>query len=150
MTTQQVLDEVEIRQLVDTLVVSIRSADLKGLKACFASDIVSFDVGPRLQDVGSAAKLKNWEQAFALLQPPLGYEVRELTITAGKDVAFAHGINRLSGTLGGNQFGAWVRWTAGLRKVDGRWLIAHDQVSVPIDHVSGTALLNLEPDEVAE
>jgi ketosteroid isomerase-like protein len=149
-TTQQPRDEAEIRRLIDTLVDSIRAADLEGLKGCFASDIVSFDVGPRLQDVGSTAKLKNWELAFSFLQPPLGYEIRDLSITADKDVAFAHGINRLSGTLNGNRFGGWVRWTAGLRKIDGRWLIAHDQVSVPVDHVSGTALLDLEPDGLAE
>lgn len=149
MATPRALDESEIRQLIDMLVGSIRTADLAGLKACFASDIVSFDVGPRLQDVGSKAKLNNWEEAFAVLQPPLGYEIRDLTITAGKDVAFAHGINRLSGTLNGNPFGTWVRWTAGLRKIDGTWLIAHDQVSVPVDHASGTALLDLEPEGLA-
>ena len=148
MATQQAL-EAEIRQLIDTLVASIRTADLEGLKTCFASDIVSFDVGPRLQDVGSQAKLKNWEEAFSLLQPPLGYEIRDLSITAGEDVAFAHGINRLSGTLNGNRFGGWVRWTAGLRKIHGKWLIAHDQVSVPVDHASGTALIDLEPDDLA-
>lgn len=145
MATQPAHDEAEIRLLIDKLAESIRTADLEGLKACFAADIVSFDVGPRLQDLGSQAKLKNWEAAFALLQPPLGYEIRDLSITASKEVAFAHGINRLTGTLNGNPFGGWVRWTAGFRKIDGRWLIAHDQVSVPFDHVSGTALLNLEP-----
>jgi ketosteroid isomerase-like protein len=149
MATQHAPDEAEIRQLIDTLVESIRTGDLEGLKACFASDIVSFDVGPRLQDVGSKAKLKNWEEAFSLLQPPLGYEIRDLSLTVGIGVAFAHGINRLSGTLNGNRFGAWVRWTAGLQKIDGVWLIAHDHVSVPVDHASGAALLNLEPAGVA-
>ncbi|MGH3226472.1 MAG: YybH family protein [Streptosporangiaceae bacterium] len=149
MATQQALDEAEIRQLIDKLVESIRTADLEGLKVCFASDIVSFDVGPPLQHFGSQAKLKNWEEAFAVLRPPLGYEIRDLTIAAAEDVAFAHGINRLSGTFNGKRFGPWVRWTAGLRKIDGHWLIAHDQVSVPIDHVSGAALLNLEPDGLA-
>jgi ketosteroid isomerase-like protein len=48
--------------------------------------------------------------------------------------------------LNGNQVGGWVRWTAGLRKVDGTWLIVHDQVSVPVDYTTGEALLNLEPD----
>jgi ketosteroid isomerase-like protein len=148
--TQQALDDAEIRQLIDGLVESIRTADLEGLKTCFASDIVSFDAGPRLQDVGARAKLHNWEQAFAVLRPPLGYEIRDLTITTGEEVAFAHGINRLSGTLNGKRFGGWVRWTAGLRKIDGHWLIAHDQVSVPIDHARGTALLDLEPDGLAE
>jgi hypothetical protein len=32
-----------------------------------------------------------------------------------------------------------------LRKIDGNWLIAHDQVSVPLDVESGSALLNLKP-----
>ncbi len=149
MATQQALDEAEIRQLIDKLVESIGTADLEGLKACFTADMVSFDVGPPLQHVGVQAKLKNWEEVFAVLQPPLGYEVRELTITAGVDVAYAHGINRLRGTFNGKRFGPWVRWTAGFRKIDGHWLIAHDQVSVPIDHVSGRALLDLKPDGLA-
>jgi ketosteroid isomerase-like protein len=41
--------------------------------------------------------------------------------------------------------GYWVRSTTCFRKIDGRWLIAHDQVSVPLDLESGRALLNLEP-----
>jgi len=31
------------------------------------------------------------------------------------------------------------------RRIDGDWLIAHDQVSVPLDLKSGAALLKLEP-----
>lgn len=149
MSAQHESDEAEIRQLVDKLVDSIRTADLEGLRECFASEVVSFDVGPRLQDLGVEAKLKNWEEAFAVLQPPLGYEIRNLTITVGDDVAFAHGINRLSGTFNGIRFGPWVRWTAGLRKIGGTWLIAHDQVSIPVDHESGRALVDLEPPDPA-
>jgi ketosteroid isomerase-like protein len=146
MATQHALDEADIRQLIGKLVEAIRAMDLEGLKACFAADIVSFDVGPPLQHVGAEAKLGNWREAFTVLQPPLGYEIRDLTITVGEDVAFAYGLNRLSGTLNANLFGPWVRWTAGFRKIDGNWLIAHDQVSVPVDYVTGRALLNLEPD----
>lgn len=148
MATEQPRDEAEIRQLIGTLVESIRTADLESLKAFYASDVVSFDVGPRLHDIGSRAKMSNWEEAFSFLQPPLGYEIRDLSITAGDDVAFAHGINRLSGTLNGEPFGSWVRWSAGFQKVDGNWLIAHDHVSMPIDFVSRSALVNLEPDRL--
>jgi ketosteroid isomerase-like protein len=45
----------------------------------------------------------------------------------------------------GDRIGPWVRYTAGFRKIDGNWVIAHDQVSVPIDFGSGRALVNLEP-----
>ena len=33
----------------------------------------------------------------------------------------------------------------GMRKIEGSWLIAHDQVSVPLDIVSGTGMVDLEP-----
>ena len=62
------------------------------------------------------------------------------------DVAFAHSLNRLSGTLkNGNRSGFWVRATYCFRKIDGNWLIVHHQASVPLDVESGRALLNLEP-----
>ena len=112
----------------------------------YAPDIVSFDVEPPLQHVGAEAKGKNWIEAFAAFQRPLGYEIRGLTITLDGDVAFAHSLNRLSGTLkNGNRGGFWVRATVCFRKIDGSWLIAHDHASVPLDLESGRALLNLEP-----
>jgi uncharacterized protein (TIGR02246 family) len=147
MATPHAADEAAIRQLIGRLAEAIRTMDFEGLRACFAPDMVSFDVGgPPLQTVGAEAKLKNWEIAFTVFRPPLGYEVRDLEITAGDDVAFAHSFNRFSGTSEtGDTMGPWVRYTAGLRKIDGTWFIAHDQVSVPADFVSGRALLNLEP-----
>ncbi len=147
MATQHAVDEADIRQLIDKLVEAIRAMDVEGLKACFAPDIVSFDVGPPLQHVGAEEKCKNWEVAFTLYQPPLGYEIRDLTITVGDDVAFGHSLNRLSGTMkdGNRNDAPWVRYTGGFRKIDGNWLIAHDQVAVPLDFESGRALLNLEP-----
>jgi ketosteroid isomerase-like protein len=81
-----------------------------------------------------------------MYQRPRGYELRDLTITAGDDVAFAHSLNRVSGTLkNGKQIGFWVRWTACLRKISGTWFIVHDHVSAPLDRESGKALLDLEP-----
>lgn len=140
-------DEASIRQLIGRMAEAIRAMDLEGLRACFAPDIVSFDLGgPALQSVGAEAKLKNWETAFTMLRPPLGFEVRDLTIIVGDDVAFGHSFNRFSGTEeNGTRFGPWARYTAGFRKIDGNWFIAHDQVSAPVDFMSGRALLDLEP-----
>jgi uncharacterized protein (TIGR02246 family) len=140
-------DEADIRRLIDKMAEAIRAMDFEGLRACFAPDMVSFDVaGPPLQTVGAEAKLKNWEIAFTVFQPPLSYEIRDLAITVGNDVAFGHSFNRFSGTSqNGDGIGPWVRYTAGFRKIDGNWFIAHDQVSLPVDFGSGRALLNLEP-----
>jgi ketosteroid isomerase-like protein len=146
MATQHASDEADIRQRIDKLVEAIRTMDLEGLKSIYAPHIVSFDVNPPLQHVGAEAKWKNWVEAFTVFQRPLGYEIRDLTITLDGDVAFAHSLNRLSGTLkNGNRSGFWVRATTCFRKIDGNWLIAHDHVSVPLDPESGRALLDLEP-----
>jgi len=140
------IEETAIRQRIDKLVEAIRAMDLEGVKPIYARDIVSFDIEPPLQHVGAEAKWKNWTAVFAAYQRPLGYEIRDLTIAVGDDVAFGRCVARLSGTLkNGNRSGYWVRWTSCFRKIDGEWLIVHDQISVPIDVHSGKALRDLEP-----
>ena len=146
MPTQRDVDEAKIRQHVDRIVEGIQAKDLEGLKQLYATDVVSFDVEPPLQHVGIAAKLKNWANAFTFFEE-LAYEVRDLTLTVGDDVAFGHCFGRLSGTLknGAATNGMWVRATFCFRKSGGDWLIAHDQVSVPFDMASGKGVVDLVP-----
>ena len=142
----QANDEADIRRRIDKAVEAIRAMDLEALMPIYASDIVSFDIEPPLKHLGAEAKRKNWTKVFTMYQRPLGYEVRDLTITAGNDVAFVRTLARLSGTLqSGQSAGYWVRWTTGSRKVEGDWRIVHDQISVPVDFETGKALLNLQP-----
>lgn len=146
MTTQASIDEIEIRQRVDGYVASIRAMDLEKVTAIFASDLVSFDLEAPLQHPGAEAKKRNWARAFAAYQSPLGYEIRDLEITVGDDVAFGRSLNRIHGRLkNGRRTDYWVRWTTCYRKIDGTWFITHDHVSVPLDLRTGQALRNLEP-----
>jgi len=140
------LDEAEIRRLTDKLVEGLRAKDLEALRQLYATDVVSFDVEPPLQHVGIAAKLENWAKVFLFFES-VTYEVRDLTLTVGDDVAFGHGFGRLSGTLknGTATNGIWVRVTFCLRKIDDTWLITHDQGSVPLDISSGKGVVDLEP-----
>ncbi|MEU7912949.1 YybH family protein [Microbispora bryophytorum] len=89
--------------------------------------------------------LKNWAKAFLFFES-MTYEVRDLTLAVGDEVAFGHAFARLSGTLknGTATSGMWVRVTYGFQKIDGDWLIVHDQVSAPID-MSGKAVVDIEP-----
>ncbi|WP_157249439.1 YybH family protein [Nonomuraea typhae] len=146
MPTQREMDEAQIRGLVYKIVDGIRAKDLEGLKQAYSTDVVSFDVESPLQDVGIAAKLKNWDKVFTLFQS-VNYEISDLTLTVGDEVAFGHAFGRLSGTLasGPATNGMWVRVTYGFRKIDGAWWITHDQVSVPLDVQSGRGMTDLEP-----
>lgn len=138
--------EIAIRRRIGELIEGLRAKDLDGVAAVYAPDVVSFDIEPPLQHVGVAAKMKNWERAFAVFAE-LDYELRDLTITVGGGVAFGHGFGRLSGTFqnGVKTPGMWVRATFCLKETDGEWLVAHDQVSVPLDIATGTGVVDLEP-----
>jgi ketosteroid isomerase-like protein len=146
MPTQREVDEAKIRQQVDKIVDGIRAKDLERLKQLYATNVVSFDVEPPLQHVGIEAKLANWAKAFMFFQD-VTYEVRDLTLTVGDEVAFGHCFGRLSGTLknGTATSGMWVRATFCFLKIGGNWLIVHDQASVPFDVESGKGVADLEP-----
>jgi ketosteroid isomerase-like protein len=81
-------DEADIRRRIDQAVEAIRAMDLEALMPIYDPDIVSFDIEPPLQHLGAQAKRTNWTKVFTIYQRPLGYEVRDLAITAGNDVAF--------------------------------------------------------------
>lgn len=146
MATQREVSEAEIRRQIDKIVEGIGTKDLDGLKRHYAADVVSFDVEPPLQHVGVEAKMKNWEKAFTFFRD-VSYEVRDLAVTTGDDVAFGHCFGRLSGTLmdGTATDGMWVRGTFCFQKIDGDWLIVHDQASVPFDIVTGNGITDLKP-----
>ncbi|MFI6705482.1 YybH family protein [Nonomuraea sp. NPDC050478] len=146
MSAHREVDEAEIKRLVETIVEGIRAKDLETLRRLYATDVVSFDVEPPLQHVGIEAKMANWRKAFTFFRD-VDYELRDLTLTVGDDVAFGHAFGRLSGTLenGTATKGMWVRATFCFRKTDDHWVVAHDQVSVPFDVASGRAAADLEP-----
>ena len=146
MATRHATDEAEIRHHIDRWTEAIHAMDLESVMSIYAPDIVSFDIEPPLHYEGTAAKRKAWVETFAKFQPPMGYEVRDLAVTVGGDVAFGHSLNRVSATLkSGKRADFWLRWTTCFRKIDGHWLIAHEQISVPVELASGRAALNLQP-----
>jgi ketosteroid isomerase-like protein len=135
-------DETQILKQINGLVDAVRSKDLERTMSFYSPDIVSFDLEPPLQYTNT----KRWKQTFAAFEGPIGYEIRELSITGNNDLAFAHSLNRSSGTLkNGTRSETWVRWTACFRKLGGNWLIVHDHVSVPVDPATGKASMDLKP-----
>ena len=146
MTFDKTTDEVAIRALLDGFVNAIRSKDIHGVMSVFAPDVVSFDFGPPLQHGGGETFRKRWQELFESYQGASDYEIRDLSVDAGDDVAFSHSLNRMGGTLqNGQKSDRWLRFTACYRKTNGAWLIVHEQVSVPVDVKSGKAVLDLQP-----
>lgn len=91
--TGNAVEEAQIRALIDDRARAVRAKDVNGAVSSSAPDILSFDVVNPLQHIGSDASRKRTEDWFSSFQGPIGYEIRNLSISAGDDVAFSHGLS---------------------------------------------------------
>ncbi len=140
------VEEAQIRALIDDRVKAVRTKDVNASMSSLVPDILSFDVVNPLQYIGSDALRKRADEWFSSFQGSIGYEIRDLSITAGDDVAFSHGLSHVSATKpDGGQLDMWWRTTVCFRKIDGKWMVTHEHNSVPFDVESGKASLDLKP-----
>jgi uncharacterized protein (TIGR02246 family) len=128
-------DEQEIRELVHRWAVAVHTGDMAGVLADHAPDIVMFDVPPPEQGVrGLAAYEETWPGFFGWQASGAVFEIESLEVTAGGDVAFAYALLRC-GTP--EEFARnpdkRLRLTLGLRREDGRWVVAHEHHSFADD-----------------
>ncbi len=144
--TSRTTDEAEIRKLIDDREKAVRARNAGGAVANTAEDIVSFDVVNPLQRTGSAELKQRAEEWFASFQGPIGYEMRDLKITTGDDLAFSHGLSHVNGMRQeGGHLDMWWRTTLCFSKIEGKWMITHEHNSVPFDVSTGKASLDLKP-----
>ncbi len=139
-------DDTRIRDRIESWARALRAKDLPGVMSHYASDVVSFDLAPPLQHHREAVArgLTEW---FPTWDGPIGYEITELAVTVGGDVAFTHSLNRLTGKRrDGEATDVWFRATVGLRKIDGEWRVVHEHASVPF-YMDGSfrAAVDLRP-----
>lgn len=140
-------DEARIRSVIEGWAKALRAKDVDGVVSHYAADIVSFDLAPPLQHVGADTLREGLAAWFPTFRGPVGYEVHDLSVTTGDDVAFCRSLNRISGTrTDGEATGVWVRAAVGLRRIDGTWKITHEHASVPF-YMDGSykAAVDLEP-----
>ena len=148
MTTTTTTEDTDIREVLAERERAMRARDAEALGALFTDDLVSFSLAPPLSSQGRDVDgLREW---LATFDGPIEFEITDAVIEADGDLAFVHSINRLSATPKGSAtaFTLWFRSTLGLRRVDGRWLIAHDHGSTPfyMDPGSGfRAAIDLVP-----
>jgi uncharacterized protein (TIGR02246 family) len=139
-------DEAEVRSVIYKLVQAVRAKDVEAMLAQCTPDFVAFDMIPPLVHEGADAMRRIWARTLESFVPPLEYGVHDLHISIDGNVAFARSVNRFGGTSKDDKRTVnWVRTTFGLRRVEDRWLLEHQHVSVPFDMDSGQARLDLAP-----
>ena len=127
-------DTEAIRQHIFRWADAVHSGDLETVLTDHDPDIVMFDVPPPYDGLrGIDAYRESWPDFFEWQRQGAVFEIVELDVTAGDDVAFAYALVRCGKP---EDFAAnpdnRLRMTMGLRKRDGRWVVTHEHGSFPM------------------
>lgn len=126
-------DERRIRELIEGWAAAVRTGDMDRVLADHAADIVMFDVPPPQEGVrGIDAYRETWPGFFEWQANGATFDILELDVTAGTDVAYAYALLRCGSPREVAERSATrLRLTLGLRKERGRWVVAHEHHSFP-------------------
>ena len=131
MTSDTQADDRLIDELVRRWATAVHAGDLATVLADHADDIVMFDVPPPEDGVrGIAAYRETWPPFFEWQATGASFEIVTLDVVAGADVAYAYALPRCGtpGELAADP-AKRLRLTLGLRRQDGRWVVAHEHHS---------------------
>jgi uncharacterized protein (TIGR02246 family) len=132
MVAKSTTDEAAIRQLVESWAKAVRDKNLDGILANHAADILMFDVPAPLMSRGIEAYRKTWDLFFAWSEEPVVFDITEMHVAAGNEVAFVTALMRCAGTeKSGDKIRLEFRLTIGLCKINGQWTVLHEHHSIP-------------------
>lgn len=137
--------ESDVRSLINRWQKAVIAADLDRIMASYAPNILSFDAIMQLQFKGVDAYRKHWQACMEMCKGDMIFEIHDLEISAGDDVAFGHYLTRCGSVAEGQEKASWMRVTVCCRRIDAQWKIVHEHFSVPFDPQSGKAMFDLKP-----
>lgn len=135
-----------VRRLIEDRYRAIRAKDPNGTMAPVAESAVVFDVLDPLRHATIESVRQRMHDWFDRFDGPVDVEIRELTVSADGDTAFAHSLNRYSGSFkAGGSTDMWVRHTSCYRLKEHGWKLVHEHLSVPFDPQTGAWSLDSQP-----
>ena len=142
-------DEAEIKKQFDGWLAAFKAKDANKVMTFYGpgDSVLAFDVVPPRQYATADAYKKDYEELFKMMDGAPNVEISDISITTnGSDMAYGHSIDHLTAkTTDGKQLDFTVRVTDIYRKINGKWLIVHEHVSVPVDLMTGQADLQSKP-----
>lgn len=128
-------DKAQIEALEKGFVAGFNAKNTKKVMSYYARQgLFVFDVTPPREYVGWPAYKKDFDDLFAAFPGPLSLKIADVSITVVGDVAYGHSIQDTHFTAkDGSKVEIVVRVTDVYRKIDGKWLIVQEHVSIPVD-----------------
>jgi ketosteroid isomerase-like protein len=126
-------DEAQVRLVLQQWATATRKGQRNDVLANHLADVLVYDVLAPMKYEGAEAYRRSWDEWQPDTQGEGKFDLQDLSVTAGADVAFAHCLIKCGGVLpSGKTFEDLVRATFCLRKASGSWKVAHQHISKPI------------------
>jgi uncharacterized protein (TIGR02246 family) len=130
--SQDVNNEAQIRMLIERWAKAVREENRAAIRMDHDSDILMFDVPPPFLSRGLDAYMATWEEFFSSVEKAITFDLHDVQITCGPEVAFATAIGRcVDIDPKGKREPLEFRLTMGLRKIAGGWRVMHEHHSLP-------------------
>ncbi len=132
----------EIKALEERFIAAFRAKDPDAIMQVYVPDdsLFVFDAGPRgfSRFVGAAAYHEEWRQFLADFAGALTVEMSDFALTVDHALAYGYSIQRIAGTdRQGKAIDVTACVTDVYKQIDGKWLIVHEHVSLPVDLAAG-------------
>jgi ketosteroid isomerase-like protein len=120
----------QVIEIIGNWAKAVREKNIEGVLASHSANILLFDVPEPLQSKGIDNYRKSWvEQFFPWYGDDGQFELNELEVTAGEDLAFCTSIVNCSGKQNEHKVRYKIRLTICLKKINGQWVIQHEHHS---------------------
>ena len=132
----QAKDEQEIRALEAKFAAAFAAKDVDAIMKFYApgDQLLVFDLVTPRQYAGADAYRKDWQTTFAMMKDTPEFDTQDLSVTTDGKLAWSHSIQHAKWTnTDGSPMEMTVRVTDCYKKIDGKWLIVLEHVSVPLD-----------------
>jgi uncharacterized protein (TIGR02246 family) len=125
-------EEAAVRELVRNWAAAVRRKDFAEVLRNHSRDMLMFDLPPPLYCKGIEDYRKTWDLFYSASPDPVVFDIAEMQVTAGSDVAFVTALMRCKVIEHGNPPADLdFRLTLGLTKIAGQWTITHEHHSIP-------------------
>ena len=115
-------DEAAIRDVRRAITEAVRSHDVT--RSQCSPDRATFDEAPPLRHTDAESIRHLLTRTLASFDPPVEYDLEEISITAAGDVALNWCLSRFGGARRADR----LRSTFGFRKVGDRWELVHEHI----------------------
>jgi uncharacterized protein (TIGR02246 family) len=138
----------EVQDILENYTTAVREKDVEKFVSAYASDIHVYDCWGDWEFVGFSRwreSVKEWFDGLSEEGVTLKIDFGDVAVEENSDLAFVRCVVTFAAY---NELGQKLRqianrFTFGLRKEEGSWLIRHQHSSLPINMETGKGIFNL-------